>query len=110
MAGVSFSGGATDFTATESSDFIEIGTKDGTNNTQAIDFEENTGVARYANVLFTSSGGGAAFERRVLLLQWGGAPTIDGSLSIVGGNNNIPASPTHERRGSVRVDVFGRWC
>ena len=38
VAGVSLSGGATDFTATESSDFIDIGTKDGTNNTQAIDF------------------------------------------------------------------------
>ena len=70
-------------------------------------FEENTGVARYANVVFTSSGGGAAFERRILLLQWGGAPTIDGSLSIVGGNNNIPASPTRERTGSVRVGVLG---
>ena len=70
--------GAGDFTATESADFITIGEKGGTGQrrTQVIAFTENTGVARTADVTYTSSGGGAAFALDVRFVQLGAAPTL----------------------------------
>ena len=70
--------GAGDFTATESADFITLGAKGGTGQrrTQVIAFTENTGVARTADVTFTSSGGGDAFVLDVRFVQLGAAPTL----------------------------------
>ena len=117
LASVELLRGAEDWTTTEQfnpGDFLTIGTKDGTNATQTLTLEENTGVARLATVLFTSSGGGAAFVHRVLFLQLGATPTLSASVALTSGitNTAVPAVPTGERTATARIALGGgaeRW-
>ena len=117
LANVELLRGAEDWTATEqfdSDDFLTIGTKDGTNATQTLTLKENEGVARLATVLFTSSGGGAAFVQRVILFQLGATPTLSASVALTSGitNTAVPAVPTVERTATATIALGGgaeRW-
>ena len=97
IAAVTRTGGASDWTAvaeaTNPDNFLTVGTKDLTNNTQAIDYKVNTGVSRTGTVTFTTIGGtGAAAVRKIDFRQLGAAPTIDVSTGA-SDITMIPASP-----------------
>ena len=108
--------GAMGWTATlvSVSDFVDD-LASAVSNTQDITFKANTGVARSIGVVtFTSSGGGAVFERDVRLFQLGATPTLSASVALTSGitNTAVPAVPTGERTATATIALGGgaeRW-
>ena len=77
MASVELFGGATGFDAVvPDGSFVSLGAKDATNNTQEITFAQTRFSERREVVTFTTTGGGAAFDREVVLHQLGATPTL----------------------------------